>query len=251
MAEPTNGNPPLALGDANGSAEQIRRQFADAWGEIGAAWGVAPSTASVQGYLLVHGGPLTEPEIRRALGLSHRAASVALQECEDWGIIERAPAARRSGQRGPAAAAYTMVGDHWTWFRRVTAARKERETDPVLPVIDRCAVLAESASRTSPDDPELEDLARRLGVLREFVRLFDHGVAAFVDAEPAVTAHLFTTLGMLDDATVARLFRLAGELSAEELARALKTLSRLSPTAARRLLTLAGQPQLARLLGVG
>lgn len=233
------------------SAEQIRRDFAAAWGEIGAAWGVAPSTAAVQGYLLVHGGPLTEPEIRRALGLSHRAASVALEQCEDWGLIERAPVARRSGQRGPAAVAYTMVGDHWTWFRRVTAARKERETDPVLPVIDRCAVAAEAAARTSPGDPELDDLAQRLGVLREFVRLFDHGVAAFVDAEPAVTAHLFSTLGMLDDATVARLFRLAGELSAEELARALKTASRLSPAAARRLLTLAGQPQLARLLGFG
>src|SRR5918999_6145489 len=232
-------------------AEALRRSFAQAWGEIGAAWGVAPSTATVQGYLLVSDGPLSEPEVRRALGMSHRAASLALAQCEEWGLIERADAPRRSGQRGPAALAWRVVDDHWTWFRRVTAARKERETDPVLPVIDRCAVLAESASRTSPDDHELEDLARRLGVLREFVRLFDHGVAAFVDAEPAVTAHLFTTLGMLDDATVARLFRLAGELSAEELARALKTLSRLSPTAARRLLTLAGQPQLARLLGVG
>jgi DNA-binding transcriptional regulator GbsR (MarR family) len=234
-----------------GSAEEIRRDFAAAWGEIGAAWGVAPSTAAVQGYLLAHGGPLTEPEIRRALGLSHRAASIALQECEDWGIIERAPVARRSGQRGPAAAAYTMVGDHWTWFRRVTAGRKERETDPLLPVIDRCVVAAESAARTSPADPELDDLAQRLATLRDFVRLFDHGVNAFVTAEPAVTAHLFATLGMLDDATVERLFGLAGELPAEDLARALKTLSHLSPPTARRLLTIAGQPQLVRLLGVG
>ena len=54
--------------------ETIRRDFAAAWGHIGSAWGVAPSTAAVQGYLLVHGGPLTSGEIQQALGLSHRSA---------------------------------------------------------------------------------------------------------------------------------------------------------------------------------
>ena len=71
-------------------AEPIRRTFARAWGEIGASWGVAPSTATVQGYLLAHGGPLTEPELRHALEISHRAASLALAQCEEWGLIERA-----------------------------------------------------------------------------------------------------------------------------------------------------------------
>ena len=68
-------------------AEALRRSFAAAWGAIGAAWGVAPSTATVQGYLLVSEGPLSEPEVRRALGVSHRAASLALAQCEEWGLI--------------------------------------------------------------------------------------------------------------------------------------------------------------------
>ena len=74
-------------------------------GAIGATRGVAPSTAAVQGYLLVSGGALSEPAERRALGMSHRAASLALAQCEEWGLIERADSARRSGQRGPAAVA--------------------------------------------------------------------------------------------------------------------------------------------------
>ncbi len=49
-------------------AEAIRRDFAQAWGRVGAAWGVAPSTAAVQGYLLLHGGPLTSSEIRLRWG---------------------------------------------------------------------------------------------------------------------------------------------------------------------------------------
>ncbi len=69
---------------------------------MGAAWGIAPSTAAVQGYLLVHGGPVTDAELREALGLSHRAIRLALASCEEWGIVRRADEPRRSGRRGPA-----------------------------------------------------------------------------------------------------------------------------------------------------
>ena len=135
---------------ADAAAEALRRSFAQAWGEIGAAWGVAPSTATVQGYLLVSDGPLSEPEVRRALGMSHRAASLALAQCEEWGLIERAEVPRRSGQRGPAATAWNVVDDHWEWFRRVARARKERETDPVLPVIERCVDEARGLPPRTP-----------------------------------------------------------------------------------------------------
>ncbi len=161
-----------------GAAEELRRSFAVAWGEIGAAWGVAPSTATVQGYLLVSDGPLSEPEVRRALGMSHRAASLALQQCEEWGLVERATAPRRSGQRGPAATAWVVVDDHWEWFRRVAAGRRERETAPVLPVIERCASEARSAA--SGGDREMARLGERLDALLEFVRRFEHGVETFV-----------------------------------------------------------------------
>jgi len=231
------------------SADAIRRDFATAWGEIGAAWGIAPSTAAVQGYFLTHGGPLTEPEIRRALGLSHRAASLALAECEAWGLIERSEAPRRSGQRGPAATAYLVVGDNWEWFRRVASARQQRETDPVLPVIERCVTQAREGAAAHPDDPELADLRERLDGLLRFVRLFDRGVGAFTTADADTTANLFALLGELDDATLQRLLGLAGSLPGEELAAALNTVSRLSPTAVRRLLALSRTPGLARILG--
>jgi Predicted transcriptional regulators len=229
-------------------AEEIRRTFAAAWGEIGAAWGVAPSTAAVQGYFLVHGGPLTEPQIRRALELSHRAASMALAECEAWGLVERGEPLRRAGQRGPAATAYRVVGDHWEWFRRVARARKEREADPAIPLIERCVRLARDAAVGQPD-PELADLHDRLSGLLRFVQLFNRGVGAFVDAEPADTARLFAILGALDDATLQRLIDLGGFLSADEVAKALRAVARLSPGAVRRLVAIAGTPGLVRLIG--
>src|SRR6188508_2511309 len=80
--------------------ESVRLAFARAWGEMGQAWGVQPSVAMVHGYLLVHGGVLTERELREALDLSHRATSLALGEIEGWGLVERVPAPRPS-RRGP------------------------------------------------------------------------------------------------------------------------------------------------------
>jgi len=233
-------------------AEQIRREFARAWGEIGAAWGVAPSTATVQGYFLAHGGPLTEPEIRSALGLSHRAAALALAECAEWGLIERAPVSRRTGRRGPAATAYVSVGDNWEWFHRVAKARKERETDPVIPIIARCAELARIGAAEGTQGGEgadLQDLSQRLDGLLRFVHLFDRGVGVIVAASPSATEHLFAILGELDDTTMARLIDLLAAVEPSDLASAARAIARFSPRAVRRLVGVAGTPALARLIG--
>src|SRR6187200_1279213 len=69
--------------EAGKSAEAIRIELAQAWGDMGAAWGVTPAIARVQAYLMARQEPLTEREVREALGLSHRAASLALAEAEN------------------------------------------------------------------------------------------------------------------------------------------------------------------------
>jgi DNA-binding transcriptional regulator GbsR (MarR family) len=232
-------------------AERLRRSFATAWGDIGAAWGVAPSTATVQGYLLVSDGSLSEPEVRRALGMSHRAASLALAQCEEWGLIERAETPRRSGQRGPAAVAWTVVGDHWEWFRRVAAARKQRETDPVVPVIARCAEEARGAAAGPDADPELAELGDRLDSLLAFVQRFDRGVEVFVQGDARSIEGLFTALERLDAGTVGRLWALLADLGPDEMAKALTALAKLPPPSARRLVALADQPVLQKLIGMG
>jgi DNA-binding transcriptional regulator GbsR (MarR family) len=229
------------MGDGHvDEAEQIRRDFAAGWGRIGAAWGVAPSTATVQGYLLAHGGPLTEAEIREALRLSHRAALIALAECESWGLIEQTEP-RRVGQRGPAARAWVPLGDHWRWFRRVAEVRKERETDPVLPLLDECRTRARVAGA--------DGLLERLEGLVAFVHLFDRGIGTVVRTDEAALARLFAVLGRLDERTLDRLIGRLAAMPEDELAAAARTLAGLPAGTLRRLIGLAGQPGLARLLG--
>src|SRR5215207_3364547 len=127
---------------ASSAAESIRLELAEAWGEMGAAWGVTPAIARVQAYLMTRQAPLTEREVREALGLSHRAASLALAEAESWGLIERVAEPRRVGRRGPAGTAYQAVGDHWRWFGRVVAERKTREGDPIIGLLERAGAEA-------------------------------------------------------------------------------------------------------------
>jgi DNA-binding transcriptional regulator GbsR (MarR family) len=231
--------------DAGDGAEAIRRRFAAAWGQMGAAWGVTPSTAAVQGYMLVHGGPVTDKELQDALGLSHRAIRLALEDCEEWGIVRRAAEPRRSGRRGPAGRAWLALDDHWEWFRRVIEARKEREGDPVIAILEQCLVEA----RKAPDNTDAADLRRRLESLLDFVGDFDHALSAVVRARTEALRKLFKVLATQDAKALDRLLSSLADIPEDELSSAVKTIARMPAGTLRRLLKLASRPAIARLLG--
>ncbi len=215
-------------------AEQLRLQFADAWGGMSAAWGVAPAIGRVHAYLMVRDVPLTEREVREALGLSHRAASLALADAEAWGIVERVPEPRRVGRRGPAGTAYVAVGDHWQWFTSVIAERKIREGDPIVAVIERTKDEAARASADAPDDVELLALRDWLVHFSDFVRLFDRAVGLIPKLQPRELERGMRLLGEVSDDTFLRLVHLLGGLPDDDVLGLVEALSRLSPNAARR-----------------
>ena len=215
-------------------AESLRLQFAEAWGEMSAAWGVAPAIGRVHAYLMVRDAPLTEREVREALGLSHRAASLALADAEAWGIVRRVAEPRRVGRRGPAGIAYMAVGDHWEWFTSVIAGRKVREGDPIVKVIEETTRSAADAAADHPGDEELAALRDWLTIFSDFVRLFDRAVGLIPKLEPRELERGMRLLGEISDDTVLRLVHLLGGLPDDDVIELVEALSRLSPTAARR-----------------
>ena len=216
------------------TAEEIRLELAGAWGEMGAAWGVTPAIARVHGYLMARQQPLTEREVREALGLSHRAASLALAEAEQWGIVERVSEPRRVGRRGPAGTAYLAVGDHWQWFGRVIAERKVREGDPIVTVLERTANDAAEAAAAAPDDPELAALRDWLAAFLIFVRLFARAIGLVPQLEPRELERGLELLGRISDDTILRLAHMLGSLEDDDVIDLIDAISRLSPTAAKR-----------------
>ncbi len=224
--------------------EAVRRRFAEAWGQMGASWGIAPSTAAVQGYLLAHGGPVTDAELQHALGLSHRAIRLALASCVEWGIVQQAEEPRRSGSRGPAGRAWIALDDHWEWFRRVIEGRKEREGDPVIAILEQCLVEVRGLSA----DLEADRLGRRLDSLLTFVRQFDHALSGVLRADTSALKNLFAVIEALDDRALDNLLAAVATVPPQELTAAVTQMSHMSPNAIRRLLQLAGNPAMGRLL---
>ena len=220
--------------DPSTPLEDLRLRFADAWGDMSASWGVAPAIGRVHAYLMVRNEPLTEREIREALGLSHRAASLALNDAVDWGIVERVSEPRRVGRRGPAGTAFVAVGDHWQWFTSVIAERKIREGDPIVEVIARTAEEAGALAATHPADREIAALHDWLVTFNGFVRLFDRAVGLVPKLEPRELERGMRLLGQVSDETVLRLVHLLGGLPDDDVLDLIEALSRLSPGAARR-----------------
>jgi DNA-binding transcriptional regulator GbsR (MarR family) len=234
MTAATPGPVPLSSADPAVRAEAIRRGLAGAWGAMGGSWGVAPAIARVHIYLMARGEPLTEREIREALGLSHRAASLALDAAIRWGVVERVDEPRRVGRRGPAGAAYASVGDHFRWFSRVIEHRKALEGDPIIEVLERTAADAAAAAAEFANDSELADLRDWLATFLWFVRLFNRAIGLVPVLEPTELERLLDLLARIPDATILRLVRLLGQVPDDDVMALVTGLSKLSPTAARR-----------------
>jgi DNA-binding transcriptional regulator GbsR (MarR family) len=219
----------------------VRVAFADAWGDMGPAWNVTPSVARVHGYMLVDGGALTERDIREALGLSHRAASLALAELEDWRLVERVEDAPRDPRPGPSAAAWRVAGDRWRWFQRVAEERRAREADPLQPRLQDCLQLADEAVAANPGDAEARRLQGWIAEIQGLAALFDRALRALSRAESDEIARGFSVLARVSDETLDNLLRLFGSMPADELAETLDSISRTSPTTARRVLKAANR----------
>jgi hypothetical protein len=82
------------------------------------------------------------------------------------------------------------------------------------------------------------------------VKRFDRGVEIFVRGDARAIEGLFAALDRLDPQTADRLWTMLRELGPEDMARALEALSKLPAPAARRLVALADQPVLQRLIGI-
>jgi DNA-binding transcriptional regulator GbsR (MarR family) len=208
---------------------------------MGPAWNVTPSVARVHGYLLIDSGTLTEREVREALGLSHRAASLALGELEEWRLVERVEDTRRDPRPGPPAVAWRVVGDRWRWFQRVAEQRRAREADPLQPRLAVCRELADQAVDASPGDDEARRLRDWIAEIQGLAALFDRALRALSRAETDEIARGFSVLAQVSDDTLDNLLKLFGSLPEDELTETLESLSRTSPTTARRVLKAANR----------
>jgi len=113
-------------------------------------------------------------------------------------------------------------------------ARKLREGDPVVAVLERTLAEAVTAVKEHPEDTELAELQNWLSAFLVFVRLFDRAVGLVPRIEPRELERGLRLLGKVSDDTVLRLVALLDSLEDDDLIALVDSMSHLSPTAARR-----------------
>jgi DNA-binding transcriptional regulator GbsR (MarR family) len=108
---------------------ESQERFVDAWGAMGALWGINRSVARVHALLMGSEGPVSLDEIAERLSISKGNASMSLRELRGWGVIRPAqvPGDRRDF--------YVTEPDVWVMFFRILQERKRREFDPALQAV--------------------------------------------------------------------------------------------------------------------
>jgi DNA-binding transcriptional regulator GbsR (MarR family) len=105
---------------------ESQERFVDAWGAMGALWGINRSVARVHALLMGSETPISLDEIAERLSISKGNASMSLRELRGWGVIRPVPVA------GDRRDFYVTEPDVWIMFFRILQERKRREFDPAV-----------------------------------------------------------------------------------------------------------------------
>jgi DNA-binding transcriptional regulator GbsR (MarR family) len=108
---------------------ESQERFVDAWGAMGALWGINRSVARVHALLMGSEAPVSLDEIAERLSISKGNASMSLRELRGWGVIRPVPVA------GDRRDFYVTEPDVWMMFFRILQERKRREFDPALQAV--------------------------------------------------------------------------------------------------------------------
>jgi DNA-binding transcriptional regulator GbsR (MarR family) len=136
--------------------QEATRRFVEAWGAMGALWGINRSVARVHALLMASDEPLSLDEIADRLRMSKGNASMSLRDLRNFGVVRQveAPGDRRDF--------YVTEPDVWTMFFRILTERKRREFDPALEAIR--GLLAD-APPSGPVRDRLEQMDELLGTM--------------------------------------------------------------------------------------
>ena len=141
------------------------REFVEAWGAMGALWGINRSVARVHALLMATEGRLSLEEIADKLQISKGNASMSLRELRTFGVV------RQVEEPGDRRDFYVTEPDVWTMFFRILRERKRREFDPALEAIHR---LADKPGARGEVRGRLEQMSELLttveGVVNRFLK---------------------------------------------------------------------------------
>ncbi|MDH4049382.1 MAG: GbsR/MarR family transcriptional regulator [Gammaproteobacteria bacterium] len=112
------------------------------WGEMGTRWGTNRSVAQIQALLYLSPQPMSADEIVELLSLARSNVSTALRELQSYGLV------RMTHVLGDRRDYFESLHDVWELFRVIIEQRKQRELNPTLSMLRKCAAEVDAESDT-------------------------------------------------------------------------------------------------------
>ncbi|HEX5133144.1 MAG TPA: hypothetical protein VFX92_11750 [Candidatus Krumholzibacteria bacterium] len=144
--------------------------FIEGWGRLGTAWGISKMMAEIYAALYVSPSPLTLEEMSRQLETSRSNISTNVRGLVDLGVVHKVII------RGERKDYYTAEDDITKVAKLLALAKKRKELDPAMEIVDKALAAAETSGDLDIAH-KLEELKRHM----DFVNAIFH---AFAGGEP-------------------------------------------------------------------
>lgn len=132
-------------------------QYVLHWGEMGTRWGTNRTVAQIQALLYLSPEPLRADQICDLLSVARSNVSTSIRELQSYGLV------RMTHVLGDRRDYFESIHDVWELFRVIIEQRKQRELNPTLSMLKRCAAEVEQ-------DPDTDAVtAKRISNMLEFV----------------------------------------------------------------------------------
>jgi DNA-binding transcriptional regulator GbsR (MarR family) len=112
------------------------------WGEMGTRWGTNRTVAQVQALLYLSPKPLRADEIVDILSVARSNVSTSIRELQSYGLV------RMTHVLGDRRDYFESLHDVWELFRVIIGQRKQREMNPTLSMLKKCAAEVETEDET-------------------------------------------------------------------------------------------------------
>jgi DNA-binding transcriptional regulator GbsR (MarR family) len=112
------------------------------WGEMGTRWGTNRTVAQIQALLYLSPKPLRADEIVDLLSVARSNVSTSIRELQSYGLV------KMTHVLGDRRDYFESLHDVWELFRVIIEQRKQRELNPTLSMLRKCAKEVDSETQT-------------------------------------------------------------------------------------------------------
>jgi DNA-binding transcriptional regulator GbsR (MarR family) len=149
-----------------------KAQFIQAWGSLGAQWGINRTMAQIHALLLIAPNALSADEIMEELNISRGNTNMNVRELINWGIVDKVlvPGERKEY--------FSAEKDIWKVGTAIARERKKRELDPILKVLN-----ALQSVEGDQKDKHVKAFRDSISNINRFAQQTDATLNAFIKAE--------------------------------------------------------------------